>query len=92
MVSSELVNSTPTSKLSRDKELLEVLLSGLGVQVNGTRPYDIQVREPRFVRPVLARDTLGAGEAYVDGDWDCAQVDEMVCWLLRVEVESRMSP
>ncbi len=91
MVASELVHSTSTAKSPRDQELLETLLSGSGVNINGAHPYDIQVHDPRFVWRVLARGTLGAGETYVDGVWDCAQLDEMVCRLLRVEVETRMS-
>ena len=68
---------------------LSELLAAADVRFNGNRPWDIQVRQRRFYSKVLARWSLGLGESYVDGDWDCEQMDELFTRLLRTDIESR---
>jgi len=46
------------------------------VQVGGTRPWDIQVKDCSFFSKMALGGSLGLGEAYMDGLWDCAQLDE----------------
>ena len=50
------------------------LLAQADIALDGERPWDIQVRNRRFYRRLL-RGSLGFGESYVDGDWDCASID-----------------
>jgi cyclopropane-fatty-acyl-phospholipid synthase len=52
------------------------LLSEAGIELNGPSPWDIQVHRPEFHARVLAEGSLGLGEAYMDGWWDCGQLDE----------------
>lgn len=52
------------------KPLLEALLEGSGVTLDGGQPWDIRVRNDRLYRRAL-RGSLGIGESYMDGDWDC---------------------
>jgi cyclopropane-fatty-acyl-phospholipid synthase len=61
----------------------EKLLAETGVVLNGARAGDPQIRNERVFRRIALRGTLGAGEAYVDGDWDCANLDELSAHLLR---------
>ena len=68
---------------------LSELLAAADVRFNGNRPWDIQVRQRLFYSKVLARWSLGLGESYVDGDWDCEQMDELFTRLLRTDIESR---
>src|SRR3970040_516162 len=56
--------------------LVNGLLQGTGVTVDGGRPWDITVNRERFYRRAL-RGSLGIGESYVDGDWDCPTLDEL---------------
>jgi cyclopropane-fatty-acyl-phospholipid synthase len=58
------------------KPLFESLLEGTGVRVGGGRPWDIRVNDDRLYRRAL-RGSLGIGESYMDGDWDCDALDEM---------------
>ncbi len=58
-------------------KIVEELLALADVRLNGPRPWDIQVRSARMYRRVLAQWSLGLGEAYMDGDWDCEQLDEL---------------
>ncbi|MGH8249356.1 MAG: cyclopropane fatty acyl phospholipid synthase [Steroidobacteraceae bacterium] len=58
------------------KTLFENLLDGTGVALDGGRPWDIRVNRRRLYRRAL-RGSLGIGEAYIDGDWDCDALDEL---------------
>jgi len=58
------------------KPLLESLLEGTDVRIDGDRPWDIRVNRDRLYRRAL-RGSLGIGESYIDGDWDCDALDEM---------------
>jgi len=58
------------------RSLFQRLLDGTGVQIGGGRPWDITVHRDRFYRRAL-RGSLGIGESYMDGDWDCAALDQM---------------
>jgi cyclopropane-fatty-acyl-phospholipid synthase len=62
-------------------------LGQAGVRFNGDRPWDIQVHDARLYRRLLARGSLGAGEAYVDGDWDCEQLDALFNRVLRAGLD-----
>ncbi len=58
------------------KSLVLGLLRGTGVEIGGGRPWDIQVNRTRFYRRAL-RGSLGIGESYMDGDWDCQALDQL---------------
>lgn len=68
-----------------------MLLEEAGIRINGTDPWDIQVRDERWYRRVWQQKNLGLGESYMDGWWDCARLDEMFCRLLRGGLEHRVS-
>ncbi len=60
-------------KLSKHK--LQSLLSSADIQIDGTRPWDIRVHDERLFRRVMANPSLGLGESYMDGWWDCERLD-----------------
>jgi cyclopropane-fatty-acyl-phospholipid synthase len=66
------------------------LLAGTDIKINGSRPWDIRVHDERFFRRVLAQGTLGVGESYMDGWWDCEQLDEMLTRVLRADIEQNL--
>ena len=68
---------------------LKVLLDAAGVRTDGSRPWDLQVHDPRFYRRLLSEWSLGVGESYMDGDWDCERLDQLFERLLRSDIESR---
>ena len=65
------------------------LLALADIRINGARPWDIHVHDQRFFSRVLASGTLGFGESYMDGWWDCDALDEMCCRAIRAELEKR---
>ena len=69
---------------------LERLLATADIALDGRRPWDITVHDARFARRVLTHGSLGAGEAYMDGWWDCEQLDEMFTRLMNARIDDRM--
>ncbi|WP_457350352.1 cyclopropane fatty acyl phospholipid synthase [Roseateles sp. P5_D6] len=67
--------------------VLRELLARADVQINGARPWDMRVNDARSYRRILTQWSLGAGEAYVDGDWDCERLDMMFDRLLRAQLD-----
>lgn len=53
------------------------LMARAGIAVDGSAPWDIRVVDQRVFRRVMAQGSLGAGESYMDGWWECSQLDEM---------------
>lgn len=60
-----------------DREMFQALLDPAGVEINGDRPWDVQVHDDRLYQRVLRGGSLAAGEAYMDGWWDCAALDQL---------------
>jgi len=50
---------------------------GINVVLNGENPWDIQVRDWAAMTKAFLCGTLGLGEAYMDGVWDCSRIDEL---------------
>ena len=71
------------------RQVVEQLLRQADIRINGSRPWDIAVHDERFFTRVLAGGTLGFGEAYMDGWWDCQALDEMCCHAIRARLEGR---
>ena len=63
--------------------LLERLAARAGIEFNGARPWDIQVRDRSFYRRVMRKGSRGFGEAYVDGLWDSERLDETMTRIVR---------
>lgn len=66
------------------------LLASADIRINGGRPWDIIVRDPGVYRRVLAGGSVGFGEAYMDGLWECDRLDEMFTRLLKVDIDARI--
>jgi cyclopropane-fatty-acyl-phospholipid synthase len=63
---------------------ITAILDAAGITINGPQPWDIQVADPRWYARVWRDKSLGLGDSYMDGWWDCRQLDAMICRLLRV--------
>lgn len=64
------------------KKAVENLLATVDIQINGPRPWDIQIHNEGFYARVLSGGALGLGESYMDGWWDCKAVDQFMTRLL----------
>ena len=65
------------------------LLAQAGVEINGENPWDIRIHNPGTYSRMLLRGSLGLGEAYMDGWWDCDRLDELFTRLLAVELDRK---
>jgi cyclopropane-fatty-acyl-phospholipid synthase len=73
-----------TSTLNRSAaEVVREALAGAGVTVGGDAPWDIQVHDPRVYDRVLRAGTIGIGESYMEGWWDCQALDQMIERIVR---------
>jgi len=52
------------------------LLESANIQINGPHPWDIRIHNENFFEKVLTKGSLGLGESYMDGWWDCERLDE----------------
>ncbi len=78
--------------MNRAKNEVAKLLAIADVKINGSRPWDIQVHNENFYQRVLAEGSLGLGEAYMDGWWDCKKLDEFFFHILRAELANKIKP
>jgi cyclopropane-fatty-acyl-phospholipid synthase len=65
-------------------------LAEAGININGSQPWDIQVHDDRFYPAVLRGKNLALGEAYMKCWWDCERIDEMICRILKCNLDSRV--
>ncbi|WP_058909905.1 cyclopropane fatty acyl phospholipid synthase [Entomohabitans teleogrylli] len=77
----------------RDNEwyrIVSEMLSHAGIEINGPAPGDIQVNNPNFFKRVLQEGSLGLGESYMDGWWECERLDIFFNKVLRAGLEKRL--
>jgi len=66
------------------------LLAEAGCRFNGSTPWDIQVRDASVYRRILTHGSLGFGESYMDGDWECPELDKLFTRLLTAEIDEKL--
>ncbi len=89
------MNATPMYAIeplqSASARLLQRLLAECDVELNGSRPFDIQVTDTRALNRMLRQGSLGLGESYMDGQWECERIDQLVERLLRHALNRRFA-
>lgn len=68
------------------KTTMTALFKTADIDINGSRQWDIKVNNDRFYTRVINGGSLGAGESYMGGDWDCDQIDVMIDKLIRAQL------
>lgn len=76
------------------QQLVRSLLDRAGLALNGPNPWDIRVRDPRIFERVAVRGSIGLGEAYMQGLWDCPRLDELFARIVSARLDRyfRTSP
>jgi cyclopropane-fatty-acyl-phospholipid synthase len=69
------------------QEFIQNLLSKADLATDGKKRGDILVRNNAFYNRVLAEGSIGLGESYMDGWWDCEDLDECFYKMLRVHLD-----
>ncbi|MHB8791977.1 MAG: cyclopropane fatty acyl phospholipid synthase [Thermoleophilia bacterium] len=65
------------------EHIVKKIAEASNLNLNGSKPWDIQVYDDRWYERIIRDKSLGLGESYMDGWWDCRQLDEMVNRVLR---------
>ena len=73
------------------KKKAEEILTKTGVEINGVKPWDIQVHNENLYRRILAQGSLGLGESYMDGWWDCERLDQFFNKILNAGLENMIN-
>ena len=68
---------------------VEKVIEPTGISINGSNPWDIKIINPNFYSRVRAQGSLGLGESYMNGWWECEKLDEFFYRLLSCDIYSR---
>ena len=74
----------------KSEMIIRELLEPANIEINGKNPWDIQVHNPKLYRRVLQESSLGLGESYMDGWWDCEALDEMIFRVLKADLATKI--
>ena len=66
------------------------LLATADIRIGGNRPWDMRVHHPATFDRILTRGSLGLGESYMEGWWDCDQVDGLIARILRARLDEQV--
>lgn len=80
----------PAHGADRLRALVQSWLDEADVKLDGDRPWDFQIKHPKVLERVLAEGSLGLGEAYMDGWWECERLDEFFARVLRARLDERV--
>ncbi len=74
----------------RQKDLIGGILSSCGIAIDGDKPWDIRIMDERFYSRVLHDGSLGLGEAYMDGWWECERLDDFFFRVMYFNAEQNL--
>lgn len=72
------------------KQAIEKMISETGITLNGNKPGDIQIHNEEFYKRVLQNGSLGVGESYMEGLWDCDELDVFFYKIFSNEIEKKV--
>lgn len=81
-----------TAKNSRLYRAMADLLGKAAIQINGSSPWDMQLKAGGVPERAFSKGNLGLGEAYMDGAWDTEELDEFFARLLRTRLTDQIRP
>lgn len=76
--------------MQKEKEIIENLLVGTGITINGNNPWDPQIHNEDFYSHVLQQGSLGLGKSYMDGWWDCESLDQFFHKIILADLDGRV--
>lgn len=72
-------------------KLFEGLLKVADIQLDGKRPWDMKINDEKVFDKVIANGSLGLGEAYMEGMWECESIDDMISHALKAQIDKKIS-
>lgn len=77
-------------KYAKEKEIITKLLAFADIVPGGGRPWDILVHDDALYGRVLSQGSLGLGESYMQGLWDCQALDQFFYRLLGADLNHKI--
>ncbi|MGO9377806.1 MAG: cyclopropane fatty acyl phospholipid synthase [Dissulfurispiraceae bacterium] len=65
------------------------ILAHAGIVIDGPMPWDMRINDDRFYERIMIEGSLGLGESYVDGWWDCDRLDEFFSRIMPLDPQKR---
>ena len=69
---------------------LEKLFDSAAISIDGRKPWDVRVHDRRLYPKTVLQGNLGFGESYMDGWWDCDDLDELFFRILTSGINSKV--
>ena len=69
---------------------LEALLGLADIRINGDRPWDLRVHHGDFFTRIAAEGALGLGDSYIEGWWNCPEIDEMIARVWQADLPAKV--
>lgn len=76
--------------MNKLEEMFKEALAPAGITINGSKPWDIQVFNPKVYERVMQSGSLGLGEAYMSKMWDCSRLDQFFERVLLNDIEGKL--
>jgi cyclopropane-fatty-acyl-phospholipid synthase len=73
------------------KDTVNKILKNADIIVNGSRPWDIEVKDDSFYNKVFSQGSLGLGESYMNGLWSCQDLDEFMFRVINGDLANSVS-
>jgi cyclopropane-fatty-acyl-phospholipid synthase len=78
-------------RASESEAVVRELFGLAGIEIGGTRPGDIVVKDPRFYERLLRDASIGLGESYMDGWWETDALDVMIDKIMRANLKQKVT-
>ena len=86
----DLASAGNATTLQGPPDVIRELADAAGISINGDAPWDIRILDERAYQLILAKGSLGFGEAYMDGMWECKHLDQLFHRLLSSKVDQKL--
>ncbi len=70
------------------KKFILDCMDSCGITLNGNNPWDIHINNEEFYSRVLRYGSLGLGESYMEGWWDCQHIDQFMDRVIKAKIEN----
>ncbi len=77
--------------MDKAEKAVRDILAMADVGVDGEHPWDLNVTSTEFYRRLLGQGAMALGETYMDGLWECEQLDVFIDKVLRAGLEHKIS-
>ena len=78
--------------MSKLPELIATLFDQADIRINGGRSWDMQIHDKAVYERIAAGSSLGLGESYMEGMWDCDSLDQFFDRLLTAHHDGKIRP